>query len=91
MIVCVPSPPTAAPTQPPTPNTCGDPGTPTNGVKIGSDYSIGAVVKYRCRVSYLLVGSSSRVCQIDGSWSDSLPSCVRQGGKHYVASLFKDL
>lgn len=70
---------TAAPTDPP-PVNCGDPGTPANGIRIGSDFSIGSVVRYRCQTGFRLLGRSERVCQTSGEWSNSLPDCVRQGG-----------
>ena len=67
------------PTEPP-PKGCGDPGTPANGLKTGSDYSIGAVVHYLCRPRFRLVGHPGRICQPNGQWSGSLPECVRQEG-----------
>ena len=68
---------------PPTPpsQTCGDPGTPANGVKIGSDYSVGSVVYYECEPGFKLVGTKSRLCRFDGHWSEDLPTCVGNGRK----------
>lgn len=67
-------------TEPPV-TVCPDPGTPTYGFKIGTDYSVGAIVEYSCADGYSLVGSSSRTCQLDGTWSGSLPQCVQKGGE----------
>lgn len=55
---------------------CGDPGTPLNGVRNGTDFSKEKSVSYRCNVDYKLVGSSTRTCQSNSVWSGSLPSCI---------------
>ena len=60
---------------------CGDPGVPDNGLRIGDDFRVGAIVYYRCFDDYDLVGSKFRVCQEDGQWSNSLPTCERFNGK----------
>ena len=62
-----------------TPATCGDPGTPVSGTKIGSDYRIGATVYYECDSGYRLEGTGSRQCQHSGIWTGELPQCVEQG------------
>uniref|UniRef100_I3JDH1 CUB and Sushi multiple domains 1 n=1 Tax=Oreochromis niloticus TaxID=8128 RepID=I3JDH1_ORENI len=33
-------------------------------------------VRFYCHAPYLLVGSASRVCQADGSWSGQQPACI---------------
>lgn len=55
---------------------CGDPGTPLNGDRSGSDFSKGKSVSYSCHSDYKLVGSSTRTCQSTSVWSGSLPRCV---------------
>lgn len=55
---------------------CGDPGTPLNGARSGSDFSKGKSVSYSCHSDYKLVGSSTRTCQSNSVWSGSLPSCI---------------
>lgn len=69
---------------PPTPpsQSCGDPGTPANGIKIGSDYSVGSVVYYECEPGFKLLGPKSRLCRFDGHWSEELPTCVGNGRKY---------
>ena len=59
---------------------CGDPGTPENGLRVGNDWTIGAIVYYQCNATYELVGLESRTCQNDGTWSGSLPACLRLSG-----------
>ena len=58
--------------------TCSEPQTPTNGQKIGSDYSLGAQVTFSCNDGYSLVGSSSLNCAASGStvdWDAAVPTC----------------
>ena len=88
-------PPPPSPPPPPTPphssscfimqtykpeTSCGDPGTPENGLRVGNDWTIGAIVYYQCNATYELVGLESRTCQNDGTWSGSLPACLRLSG-----------
>ena len=60
------------------PDTCGDPGTPVSGTKIGNDYRIGATVYYECDSGYRLDGTGSRQCQQSGIWTGDLPQCIEQ-------------
>lgn len=59
-----------------TASSCGDPGTPVNGVRIGDDFRLGATVYYTCNANFDLVGPGSRTCQGSGAWSDALPICT---------------
>ena len=61
------------------PDTCGDPGTPASGTKIGTDYRIGATVYYECDSGYTLDGPGSRQCQQSGVWAGDLPQCIEKG------------
>ncbi|KAI1894595.1 hypothetical protein AGOR_G00117390 [Albula goreensis] len=58
------------------PTLCGDPGTPAEGYAEGKRFTYGSEVTFHCMPSYLLVGSSRRVCQADGTWSGIQPSCI---------------
>lgn len=58
----------------PPPN-CGDPGTPINGRRLGSDFTLGGIVYFRCRDDFDLVGSKFRECQSNGLWSGEQPTC----------------
>lgn len=56
-------------------NSCGNPGTPTDGQKIGENYQYGDVVTFACNEGYNLVGSSSRTCKTDNNWDGTQPTC----------------
>jgi CUB/sushi domain-containing protein len=58
---------------------CGNPGEPTNGVKVGSSTTFGSTVQYRCNEGYELDGNERRECQANGRWSGVLPRCVIGG------------
>ena len=38
----------------------------------------GTVAAYSCDTGYLLVGDTTRVCQVDGSWNSNPPNCKRK-------------
>ena len=61
------------PTCPPV--NCGDPGTPDNGTKTGTNFTYNSIITYSCNVGYNLMGADSLTCLSDGSWNGSLPSC----------------
>ena len=54
---------------------CGDPGTPANGVKLGSAITYKSIVSYACETGYAMRGGSQRTCQASGEWTGSLPLC----------------
>lgn len=54
---------------------CGDPGTPRNGRRLGNNFTVGAVVFFRCFDDFDIVGSKFRICQANGSWSGTQPVC----------------
>ncbi|XP_035256647.1 CUB and sushi domain-containing protein 1a isoform X1 [Anguilla anguilla] len=58
------------------PTLCGDPGTPAEGHMEGKLFTYRSEVTFQCKPSFLLVGSSRRVCQADGTWSGIQPSCI---------------
>lgn len=55
---------------------CSEPGQPDNGSTVENGCSIGKAVYHTCNVGLTLVGANRRVCQANGEWSESLPSCV---------------
>lgn len=64
----------------PAATSCGDPGVPSNAAISGShSWTYGSVIQYSCLHGGLLVGSVTRHCQEDGTWSGAPPYCT---GKH---------
>ncbi|XP_034045233.1 fibulin-7 isoform X2 [Thalassophryne amazonica] len=56
-------------------STCRKLDSPANGRKLGRSHSLGHEVHFVCHPGYDLVGSESRVCQEDLSWSGQQPIC----------------
>ena len=57
---------------------CGAPGHLSNGERIGSTYTFGSQVRYSCNPGYELLGVERRICQADGTWTGSVPTCRRK-------------
>ncbi|EDL39740.1 zona pellucida sperm-binding protein 3 receptor isoform 2 precursor [Mus musculus] len=59
---------------------CKNPGELVNGkVEIPSDLLVGSIIEFSCSKGYLLIGSATSRCEVQGKgvdWSDSLPECV---------------
>uniref|UniRef100_A0AAY4DQL8 CUB and Sushi multiple domains 2 n=1 Tax=Denticeps clupeoides TaxID=299321 RepID=A0AAY4DQL8_9TELE len=61
----------------PSQTTCVDPGTPLFGNQNNTlGYQIGSTVLYTCRKGYLLLGSISRTCLPNLTWSGIQPECI---------------
>ncbi|XP_077127218.1 CUB and sushi domain-containing protein 3 isoform X7 [Ranitomeya variabilis] len=58
------------------PKFCGDPGIPANGKREGKSFIFQSEVSFICNPTFILVGSGTRVCQADGTWSGSPPRCI---------------
>ncbi len=56
---------------------CGALATPTHGSVKAAATTFGATATYACATGYELSAPSSRSCQADGTWSGSVPTCVR--------------
>ncbi|MCI4376696.1 hypothetical protein PGIGA_G00191370 [Pangasianodon gigas] len=56
-------------------STCSALEAPTHGKKFGSKYLVGHEVHFMCSSGYHLVGSATRVCQENGSWSGVSALC----------------
>ena len=54
---------------------CGPLPPPENGNVDASITTIGSVATYSCNNGFLISGISQRICQTDGFWSESAPSC----------------
>lgn len=59
---------------------CGHPGSPPHAQISGDKYTVGSVVRYSCLGKRTLIGNSTRMCQLDGRWSGSLPHCSGEVG-----------
>jgi len=49
----------------------------SNIIVVGTEYSYGSILEYRCSPGYALEGSASRTCTETGEWSGDEPRCVR--------------
>nr|DBA24038.1 TPA: hypothetical protein GDO54_011744 [Pyxicephalus adspersus] len=58
------------------PKFCGEPGIPANGKREGKSFIYQSEVSFLCSPPYILVGSGTRICQADGTWSGSPPRCI---------------
>ena len=54
---------------------CGDPGIPANGTRIGSTFTFDSTVNYTCDDGFKLIGDIRRNCLSSGNWSGDLPTC----------------
>ena len=55
---------------------CGDPGIPVNGYTMGNDFTYGSTVTFSCDIGYELQGNKTALCQADGQWNATIPTCV---------------
>ena len=55
---------------------CGSLENPTNGQVDFTETFGGSIADYTCDQGYLLCGAESRICQSNGSWSESPPDCI---------------
>lgn len=63
---------------------CGDPGVIRNGDRaLGSTTYLSRVV-YFCVPGYVLDGNSNRVCEANGNWSGSLPTCISKSSMNIM-------
>lgn len=73
---------------------CGDPGTPSKGRREGRSFIFKSEVTFSCSASYVLVGSTTRMCQDDGTWSGSQPRCIgteHSSGWRYILCVSEHL
>ena len=58
---------------------CGPLSNPTNGwVHIAPNTLFGGQALYRCKLGYQLSSNVIRICQANGHWSGSAPTCHRK-------------
>uniref|UniRef100_A0A8C9TQI4 CUB and Sushi multiple domains 3 n=1 Tax=Scleropages formosus TaxID=113540 RepID=A0A8C9TQI4_SCLFO len=58
------------------PKFCGDPGVPAHGMREGRSFIYQSEVSFSCSPPYIPVGSTTRICQADGTWSGFQPRCI---------------
>jgi hypothetical protein len=54
---------------------CGTLVAPTNGSVSAPTITYGSTATYGCNAGFALVGSTTRTCQADGTWSGAIPTC----------------
>ncbi|XP_070403545.1 CUB and sushi domain-containing protein 3 isoform X5 [Nothobranchius furzeri] len=58
------------------PKFCGDPGTPVGGFREGRSFIYQSEVSFTCSPPLILVGTATRLCESDGTWSGTQPRCI---------------
>ena len=54
---------------------CDRPSVPPYAQISGDRRTVGAVIRFSCIGQRIVVGNTTRMCQLDGHWSGSLPHC----------------
>lgn len=54
---------------------CGSLGNPPNGVVTAERTVAGSQANYSCNEGYTLNGTTVRVCDMNGQWSENEPTC----------------
>lgn len=55
---------------------CGTLAGPTNGTVTATTTTYGSAATYACNTGYGVVGTATRACQADGTWSGTAPTCA---------------
>nr|XP_020453374.1 CUB and sushi domain-containing protein 3-like [Monopterus albus] len=58
------------------PKFCGDPGIPVGGFREGRSFIYQSEVSFSCAPPLILVGTATRLCESDGTWSGTQPRCI---------------
>ena len=64
--------------------TCPDLPNPVNGIVDIQGNTPGGSAVYRCNPGLSLIGSSQRICNIDGTWSGDPPTCIGWWNNNYT-------
>uniref|UniRef100_A0A3P8W7T0 CUB and Sushi multiple domains 1 n=1 Tax=Cynoglossus semilaevis TaxID=244447 RepID=A0A3P8W7T0_CYNSE len=58
-------------------NSCRDPGTPAYGIPVmAQGFQVGSKVSFKCRKNYHILGSTTRTCLENLTWSGTQPECI---------------
>ena len=57
---------------------CGDLDDPANGQVVLNGTLFGSIATYTCDPGFILVGDVERMCQANGEWSGTEPTCEGQ-------------
>uniref|UniRef100_A0AAV2LT87 CUB and Sushi multiple domains 1 n=1 Tax=Knipowitschia caucasica TaxID=637954 RepID=A0AAV2LT87_KNICA len=58
-------------------NTCRDPGTPAYGIPVlAQGLQVGSKISFKCRKNYHILGSTTRTCMENLTWSGTQPECI---------------
>ncbi|XP_077451119.1 CUB and sushi domain-containing protein 1-like isoform X2 [Stigmatopora argus] len=58
-------------------NSCRDPGTPVYGIPVQAlGLQVGSKVTFKCRKNYHILGSTTRTCLENLTWSGTQPECI---------------
>ncbi|XP_018565850.1 sushi, von Willebrand factor type A, EGF and pentraxin domain-containing protein 1 [Anoplophora glabripennis] len=55
--------------------TCEEPEVPPGSFVVGYDFNVHSTIKYDCEVGHILRGEDTHVCERDGEWSGTTPTC----------------
>lgn len=76
---------------PTAPTTCPSLEAPAHGTKFGSKYFVGHEVHFTCSPGYSLVGSATRVCRENGTWTGADVTCKGELHFHYRLLRLEDI
>ena len=66
---------------------CRDPGTPENGIRGGTTFTVGSELVFKCKAGFVLRGSEVLTCRYgqlnELYWDANLPQCVGESCMHY--------
>uniref|UniRef100_A0AAX7U1R5 CUB and Sushi multiple domains 1 n=1 Tax=Astatotilapia calliptera TaxID=8154 RepID=A0AAX7U1R5_ASTCA len=58
-------------------NSCRDPGTPAYGIPVmAQGFQVGSKISFKCRKNYHILGSTTRTCLENLTWSGTQPECI---------------
>uniref|UniRef100_A0A669AVD5 CUB and Sushi multiple domains 1 n=1 Tax=Oreochromis niloticus TaxID=8128 RepID=A0A669AVD5_ORENI len=58
-------------------NSCRDPGTPAYGIPVmAQGFQVGSKISFKCRKNYHILGSTTRTCLDNLTWSGTQPECI---------------